>query len=233
MSSQIAPTHDYAIYPSLLDAFLRFKRTDDDETFAALLDKINGVKSEQTEAQLKGVEFERLIGMVINANKTKQHDLLRLDTYKTDNFEFSANLVNRISDKLSARQTEQEYIEAIIDTRMGRIKLYGIVDYTFEGMLADLKSTGNYKVNKYTDSKDIKYTQHLIYPLIRKHLGKPVQAFKYVITDFENDYQETYIPSENMEFKLMQIIYEFIAFINYYKPNITNMKVFGGEVQDE
>lgn len=222
--------YQYAIYPSLLDSFLKYKKADDDETFAYLLDKINKVKTEQTEQQLKGIEFENLVGLVINANKTHQHDLLKQDheVYETDNFEFKAGLVNKIADKLRGRQMEQNYIEAIINTKVGRIKLYGIVDYRFEDMIVDLKTTGNYKINKYTDTKDWKYTQHLIYPLIRKTMGNPVKAFKYVVTDFENDYQETYIPTEAMDIKLMQLIYEFVAFIEYYKPNITDYTVFGG-----
>ncbi|RZK77501.1 MAG: hypothetical protein EOO85_08720 [Pedobacter sp.] len=215
---------DYAIYSSLLDAYLRFKRTDDDETFSAVFDKINGVKSEQTEQQAKGVAFESLVNDLIDGHSVYNNSA----PYIRDSFSFKAELVEKIAAKLGKCKGKQQYISTIIDTRIGRIKLYGIIDFEFDDMDVDLKSTGNYKLNKYIDSKEIKHTQHLVYPLIRKQTGKPVKAFKYVISDFENDFQETYLPNENMEFKLMQIIYEFIAFINHYKANITDMKVFGG-----
>jgi hypothetical protein len=226
MSSQTEQQHDYAIYPSLLDAFLRFKRTDDDETFSALFDKINGVKSEQTEAQAKGVAFESIINDLIDGKDVDMND--SSTRFVRKGFEFTVDLVYKMASKLRKCSGKQIYISTIIQTPLGAIKLYGIIDFKFNEMLTDLKSTGNYKLNKYTDSKEIKYTQHLIYPLILKNTGEPVTAFKYLVSDFENDFQETYIPNDHMEFKLMQIIYEFITFINHYKANITDMKVFGG-----
>jgi len=217
--------YDYAIYPSLLDAYLRYKRTDDDETFQALFDKINGVRSEQTEAQLRGIAFESVVNDLIDGTDV---DLNEVGThFVRDGFSFSLELMYKIASKLRHCEMKQNYVESVIETRVGRIKLYGIIDYRFEDMLVDLKSTSNYKVNKYTNSKEITHTQHLVYPLIRKNMGTPIRAFKYVVSDFENDFQETYIPNENMESKLMAIIYEFVGFINYYKKNITNMKVFG------
>lgn len=217
---------DYAIYPSLLDAYLRFKRTDDEETFSALFDKINGVKSEQTEQQLKGVLFEQCINDLIDGKDIQLSDDAK--SFKCGPFAFKIDLMYKIASKLRKCRMKQNYIECIINTKVGKIKLYGIADYRFDDMLVDLKTTASYKVNKYTDSKDIKYTQHLMYPLIKKHLGTPISAFKYVASDFENDFQETFIPTENMEHKLMAIIYEFIVFINHFKVNITDMKVFGG-----
>lgn len=213
---------DYAIYPSLLDAFVRYKEHDDDETFAALFDKINKVKTPQTEEQLKGVAFESCINALIDGKDVELSNNGKM--FLHSGFEFKVDLMFKISSKLRNCQMKQNYLECIVDTKFGKIKLYGIADYRFDGMLVDLKTTANYKINKYKI-----HTQHPVYSLIRKQMGQPLKAFKYVISDFENDYQETYIPTDAMHFKLMQLIYEFITFINYYKPNITNMKVFGGE----
>jgi len=213
---------DYAIYPSLLDAYLRYKKNDDDETFDSLFDKINKVKTEQTEAQLKGVEFE----MAINS-KLKGLSLLQdNDSYITGDFTFKIDLIDKIVERLQFSTSMQKYMEVIIHTHVGNIKLYGIVDYDFPEMITDLKTTSNYKCNKYEDN-----TQHSIYSLIRKLKGKPLKAFKYLVTDFEKVYQETYIPTDNMFNKLMLTIFEFINFINHFKTNITDEKIFGSETR--
>jgi hypothetical protein len=214
----------YAIYPSLLDAYLRFKRHDDDETFDALFDKINGVKTEQTEQQLRGVEFEQLINALID----RQYVNLVDDQYITENFSFKIDLADRIAIRLEHATAKQEFLEAIIPSHLGNIKLYGIADYSFPEMITDLKTTGNYKCSKYKD-----YTQHPTYSLIRELNGSPLKAFKYLVTDFITDYQETYIPTVGSHQKLMGTIFEFINFIEYYKSNITDGKIFGQERQKE
>jgi hypothetical protein len=212
----------YAIYPSLLDAYLRFKRHDDDETFNALFDKINGVKTEQTDQQLKGVEFEKLINDLIDGKCVNLVD----GHYITDYFSFTVDLVDKIAIRLQQASVKQQYLEAIIPSHLGNIKLYGIADYTFPEMITDLKTTGNYKCNKYKD-----YTQHPAYSLISEINGNPIMAFKYLITDFNKLYQETYIPTLGMHQKLMATIFEFINFIEYFKSNITDEKIFGKERQ--
>jgi hypothetical protein len=217
---------DYAIYPSLLDAYLRYKRHDDDDTFAALFDKINKAPTEQTDVQRKGVVFEQCVNDLIEGKSVASCPAST--HYVCGQFLFKIELINKIADKLRNCKKKQYYIESIMTTKVGKIRLYGIADYAFDQMIVDLKTTGNYKINKYTDSKDLKYTQHLVYSKIRKEMGKPLDAFKYVVSDFENDFQETFIPTQTADTKLMQIIFEFVAFINYYKANITDGTVFGG-----
>jgi len=218
---------DYAIYPSLLDAYLRYKRNEDEETFISLFDRINKVKQEEVpEHVIKGIEFERLIGEVINSNHTHQHEFLKKDSeiYKANEFEFNATVVNKISDKLLRRTSEQKYEEALFETPYGNVKLYGIIDYDYPEMIVDLKTVVSYSCGKYKD-----YAQHQCYALIREKNGNPIKAFKYLVTDFKKVYQETYIPSKIMFDKLMFTVYEFIAFINHFKKYITNKKIFGLE----
>lgn len=212
----------YAIYPSLLDAFLRYKKHDDDETFDSLLDRINKTKHEQTESQLKGVEFESTINEELAVQKLGFVDSMYQRKEGLING-FKIETVDELVRRLMHNTGAQKYMEVIIHTHLGNIKLYGIVDYEFPDMIVDLKGTDNYKCNKYKDS-----TQHPVYSLIRHLKGTPIKQFKYLVSDYENVFQETYIPSQNMYDKLMLIIFEFIAFIERYKANITDMKVFGG-----
>ncbi|MDB5288574.1 MAG: hypothetical protein JWR05_3523 [Mucilaginibacter sp.] len=214
----------YAIYPSLLDAFLRFKRRDDDETFLSLFDKINKVPGEQTEHQLKGIEFEQCVNDLITGHKTGDFSftLIQNGFYETKNFKFKADVVDKIANKLQYATKQQEYIEAIIPTTVGNIKLYGIVDFSFPEMIVDLKGTSNYKCNKYKDN-----TQHSTYSLVRNLNGSPIKAFKYIVSDYNKVYQETYIPNDTLHQKLMFTVLEFVSFIEYFKNHITDTKIFG------
>lgn len=204
--------YDYAITPTLLDAYLRFKRKDDDETFISLMDKLNGIKQELApEVQQiiqNGIDFEELVNQSLNG--------MQVDT------KLGAEVMARITAKLAHNTGQQIYQEAYIHTPYGIIKLYGILDYDFPEMITDLKTVAHYTCNKYID-----YSQHPMYSLIRQLNNKPIRAFKYLITDFKKVYQETYIPSEHMFTVLMSNVYEFIAFINHFKPHITNTKLFG------
>jgi len=137
---------------------------------------------------------------------------------------FKMEVVNKIFDKLKLCVSKQQYMEAVIPSNMGYIKLYGIADFEYPEMLTDLKTTEHYSCNKYKD-----YCQCPVYSLIRKVNGKPIKAFKYLVTDFNKVYQETYIPTEHMHLKLMNLLYEFINFIEYFKNHINNQKIFGGK----
>jgi len=200
---------DYAITPTLLDAYLRFKRKDDDETFDTLMYKINGIKQElPEEVQIiinKGIEFEELVNHSLQGDEIEHTEITK-----------------KIVGKLTNNTGKQVYQEAFIQTPYGVIKLYGILDFDFPEMIVDLKTVAHYSCNKYAD-----YSQHPMYSLIRQLNGKPIKAFKYLITDFKRVYQETYIPSDHMYQVLMQNVFEFIAFINHFKSGITNTKIFG------
>ncbi|WP_114937533.1 hypothetical protein [Mucilaginibacter endophyticus] len=220
-------TINYAIYPSVLDAYLRFKRKDDDETFKSVFDKINHVRGEQTEQQAMGEEFELCVNDMITSIKTGDYSLTLYQDgyYRTKNFKFKADLIDRIATKMQHATKKQEYMEAIIPSHVGNIKLYGIADYTFPEMITDLKTTQNYKCNKYKD-----HAQHPSYSLIRELNGAPLKAFKYLVSDFDKVYQETYIPTPGMHQKLMITLFEFINFIEYFKDYITDTKIFGVHV---
>jgi len=221
---------DYAITPTLLNAYLRFKDADDDETFESLINKINGVKGESVDAILKGIAFENTINDLIDGNKDRidvsddnQHFIVNWKGDDEERLLLNAPLVNGIAERLKFNTGKQKYMEAIIHTHVGNIKLYGIVDYDYPEMVVDLKGTDKYKCGKYEDN-----TQHPVYSLIRKLNDRPIKAFKYLVSDYTREYQETYIPTEQMYQKLMLTIYEFIAFINHFKKHITNTKIFGG-----
>ena len=222
---------DFAINPTLLNAYLRFKDADDDETFESLINKINRVKGESNDSMLKGIAFEKLINDLIDGRKDgievsddNQYFIVNWKGADEERLLFNAKLVNAIAELLKYNSCKQKYMEAIVTSHVGNIKLYGIVDYDFPEMVVDLKGTDKYKCGKYEEN-----TQHPVYSLIRKLNERPIKAFKYLVSDYTREYQETYIPTEQMHQKLMFTIYEFIAFINHFKKHITNTKIFGGK----
>lgn len=216
---------DYKLYPSILDSYLFFKKRDDDETFESLFNKINKVPTEQTEEQLKGVEFESLVNERIDHLRENgplfYNDIIG-DHYHTDNFKFKAWLVDRFVFKLQHAIARQKMISAVIPSHAGNIQLFGFVDYAFPEMDADLKTTSEYKLLKYE-----KHCQHKSYSLIRKLNGTPIKKFYYLPTDFERYYQEAYVPSEKMHRELLGVMFEFIGFLNHFKKYVTNEKIFG------
>lgn len=213
---------NYAIYPSVLDAFLRYKKRDDDETFNSLFEKINKFKTPQTEQQSKGIEFEKCVNAVIDKEYVDTDETGAF--YLSGGFQFKIEVIDELASKLGSCTKRQEYLHAVIETPYGLVRLYGLPDFSFPEMLADLKTTENYKCNKYKDN-----TQHPMYSFIKSLRGFPIKAFKYVVSDFERNYQETYIPTEKMHKMLLLTIYEFINFIEYYRSHITDIKIFGGE----
>lgn len=218
----------YQIYPSLLDAYSRFKRNDDEETLNSLLDRINKVETERPEHVLKGIDFEECVNSAIDSLRNGKKDEIPYDILTGMlHSVFDADVVIDAAHKLQNATKKQEYIEAVVETQVGLVKLYGIIDYRFPDMIADLKGRELYNYGDYSD-----HAQHPCYSLISKTNGTPIKAFKYVISDYKNVFVETYIPNDNDESKFLRLVVEFCQFIEHMKKFITNKKIFGEKETD-
>lgn len=211
----------YQIYPSLLDSYSRFLKHDDEETFDSLMNKINKVPRQQSEPELRGVAFEDAVnnaidGVILNTNNNGM--------ILSGEFEFDPGVVGGAYVRLKNATKKQEYIEGIVETPAGLVKLYGIIDYRFPEMIADLKGRENYSYGKYAD-----HAQHPVYSWISEVNGNPLRAFKYVVTDYQNVFSETYHFTDNDKFKLTTLIVDFIRFLEHFKKHITDRKIFGLE----
>lgn len=207
----------YAIYPTLLDSFYWYKRGYNEKQ--ELIDKINRVKTEMPEAAKKGVEFEGVINMLLKAKCNPL--LMNVEYYQTENFVFKTEIVNRIAQKLINATKQQEYIEAIIETPVGGIKVYGFIDYSYPDMFVDLKTTGSYKKDKYKINN-----QHKCYPLLAQINGRPVSKFNYLVTDFQQMYIEPYIHNSSMTDEFICNLVEFTEFLEAHRELITDKKIF-------
>lgn len=193
----------YQITPTLLDAFARFERHQDEESFNDLINKINRVKSDPNEAQLKGIAFENCVNNGL---------------YEWDNFSFDVDLI----DDAGSRLINNNGIQVKISGDYDNIHFYGIADYTFPEMILDLKGTGNYYYGKFK-----KKNQFPVYSFIKELNKEPIRQFKYLVSDYTNLYQETYLPSQKVYDDLLEFTREFIRFINHFKKHITNPAIFG------
>jgi len=211
--------YKYAFYPTLLDSYFRYKKSEDELSFIQLFDKINKVEQEPDEARLKGMAFEGLINKIISFKNTDQNELVEPNgyIYEIDGFEFDATLSNRIADKLLRSTSIQSYQEKIISTPRGNVKLYGVFDYKFPEMTADLKTTKSYSFGKYEDNM-----QHKFISLITTD-----KQFNYLATDFEYLFIENYWLTDKVRKQGIIDIVEFIDFIEHFKKFITNDKIFG------
>ena len=209
----------YKIYPTLLDSFYWYKRGYNQKE--ELLNKINRVKTDFPEAARKGVAFENVINMLL---KSGNHPILMDSEFEADGFHFNSQLVQRIAAKLCNSKKQQEFIQADVSTPVGLINVYGFIDYSYDDMFVDLKTTGTYKKDKYAINN-----QHKCYPLLAQLNGRNVNKFNYLVTDFKDVYVEPYLHTTSMVDEFTFNLIEFTEFLERERDNITDKKIFGGK----
>ncbi len=209
----------YSIYPTLLDSFHWLQKMGTEEKFNELIDKINRVKKDMPIAALRGVEFEECVNNMLKniPNKVNEHGFI-----VTKNFEFNGGVVRKIADKLRNAKKLQEYVEGVVGTSKGDVKVYGFIDYSYPNMFVDLKTTSRYSYGKYEVNN-----QHKCYPLLANLKGREIQRFTYFVTDFNNTYLEPYDYSNNLRDEFIYNLECFIDFIEEYRHLITDTKIFG------
>ncbi len=199
----------YKIYPTLLDSFYWYKRGYNPKE--EIINKINRVKTEFPEAARKGVAFESVINVLL---KSGNHSLLMDSEFESDGFKFDSAIVQKIAKKLCNAKKQQEFIQANVSTSVGLINVYGFIDYSYDDMFVDLKTTGSYKKDK-------------CYPLLAQLNGRPVNKFNYLVTDFKDAYVEPYLHNSSMTDEFLFNLVEFTEFLEANRDLITDKKIFG------
>ncbi|MCU0468199.1 MAG: hypothetical protein MUF58_06315 [Arcicella sp.] len=192
----------YRIYPTLLNSFALFENQTTDAQGVIIvdmwemIDRINRVKKPTTEAQQKGIDFEKAV--VTGDNE----DL------------FGEGIIEKARALLPSKYKTQFYSEA----RYKNCLIYGFVDLVGGDRAVDLKSTRRYEPNRF------EYNHQNLYLLGLEKYG--VKTLDYVITDFEEVYQETY-SLDAYNFKpLFQQIDNFVDFLEQHKRLIKDKKIF-------
>lgn len=205
---------DYQIYPTLIDSFYWAKRLG---KWQELIDKINRVKpTEWPEAVQKGMCFEQTVNEILNKLPTKPKEVDGKLIYRNTKYDFDAALVDKVVKKLANCQGKQAFVQGELKTPLGNVKLYGFVDYVYPDFYIDLKTCGTYTKDKYKIN-----AQHKCYPIIGDKKG-----LTYFITDFTNTYTEPYTLTSELKDIFVQELTEFIEWLNQYKEQITDTKIF-------
>lgn len=122
-----------------------------------------------------------------------------------------------------AYSTTQLRVRSVIDTRFGKVCLYGLLDNIKENVIYDQKTTSRYEFPKYVHN-----SQHLVYPYCCIKSGIEVDNFQYRITDFRNVYVEEY-PVKSLEYLEDAIrlrATDFIVFLEEHRSFIKDKKIF-------
>ncbi len=235
----------YAIYPSLLDAYMWMLAAEDGEQYAQrkqeLIDKLCRVPQTPAYAASRGTALNNIVDFLLTGERGDGIDIVDLGgsrQYVTilDGFEFAydGGLVEQLASSV-AGSVAQPFLTADIETDHGGVRLYGYADYVSGADVIDLKTTNTYNVGKYRE-----HWQHLVYPycLVAGGLTEEFQTFTYLVAELKAGrdgllrgtvYEETYTPGiRDCEETIRQFLdSQFIPFLEDNRSLITDGKVFG------
>jgi hypothetical protein len=188
----------YRVYPTLLNEFAKYLSSPSLENRNALINRINRVSDfdDETLAKFrKGVNFE---------------DAVIKD--KPSNFE--KEIIDEVRSILPKNYTSQ----LAVKFNHAGVQFYGYADVVGEGRVIDLKTTSNYKPNKF------KTNFQNLYLFALKEKG--FTQMEYIIYDFQTIHHEVY-PIHNYDFSLQLHYMEmFTEFLDENRRFITDKKIF-------
>ena len=161
------------------------------------LNRINRVPMPQTEAQAKGSSFEEAVIKGVNEEA------------------FDPEILDKVRALLPRPMMKtQVYCEHQLDN----VLLYGYVDVIGKTLAVDIKTTSSYQEGRFAHSH-----QNFYLPALR---SKGIRTLRYVITDFQDVYQENY--DQTIDFSVQEIqIKLFCDFLEEHRGEITDRKIFG------
>ena len=212
-----------------------------------LIDKINRVPQEPSEAASKGTIFNEVIDCIIEhrachrdgwtvesvadsqGNKSTIHAAI-------DGFEFlfDAQFCKEIA-AYFAGALPQYYTEALLPCRYGNVKLYGWIDELCKDVVKDIKTTKRYEFGQYQH-----YWQRHVYPycLIESGDCKTVKGFEFTVVKwtggtkhnpvYSGEMYKEYYTYDHCESSALirQECERFIEWLEANKERITDKKIF-------
>lgn len=160
------------------------------------IDRINRIPIPQTEAQFKGSSFEEAVIKGTNEELYDQEILRKV-----------RSLLPR---PMVKTQVYCEY-------QMNDVVLYGYVDVIGKMLAVDIKTTGKYVPGSFAKSH-----QNFYLPALK---SRGIRTLRYVITDFQNVYQEDYDQTIDFSFQQEQIK-SFCEFLEENRRRITDKRIF-------
>ena len=212
-----------------------------------LIDKINRVPTEPSEAASKGTIFNEVVDCIIErrgchregwtvesvadsqGNKSTIH--AAIDGF---DFMFDAAFCKQVA-AYFAGALPQYYIEAVMPVRYGNVLLYGWIDELRKDVVYDLKTTKRYEFGNYAH-----YWQRHVYPycLIESGDSKAIKGFEFTVIKWAGRgkaitgemFKEYYTYDHPESSALIrQECERFIEWLEANKDRITDKKIFGEE----
>lgn len=245
----------YNFYATLLDAYQNYLDSDKlwekfwgssespklsiteyaEQSKKDLIDKINRVPFE-SEAADRGTAFNEIVDCLIENRNTDKMQVSRLyedgrligltAKYKDKDYTYPIDLCKDMADYFKGAIT-QYFAEATIDTKYGKVKLYGYLDELMPTCIHDIKTTSRYEAYKFRD-----HWQHIVYPYCLREEGNDVSRFEYDIVKWGKDmtyefYTEVYNYNEAVDKpRLVEHCEGLIEFLESNKDLITDKKIF-------
>ena len=213
-----------------------------------LLDVINRVPHEPSEAASKGTALNEIVDCIIH-NRQSENDSVKIcttdlngvkaikSTCDSFTFLFDIGFCKSIAEYFKG-SLSQVFTSATIDTKFGEVELYGYIDELRENKVYDLKTTSRYEFGKYA-----KYWQRHAYPytLIESGMCTDINSFEFTAYALKGgtsrtplitgvQYPEVYQYDHGQSKVLLKGICErFIEFLEDNRKLITNKKIFNEE----
>lgn len=263
----------YQLYPSLIDAYTDYSKAEviynkywggadnpsltfeeyEAKAFQDLIDKINRVPKDLIKADI-GTAFNELVDCLILGKKSSKMEVEKLHdeagnvvslkaNYNGRSFIYPLDFVRLFADNYKGA-IPQMFVEGILPTRRGNVRLYGYLDELMPLSVHDIKTTGSYEVGKFKD-----HAQHLVYPYCLGQMGYAgVDLFSYdvaeigtnitkqnpeppeVVVKLKATYSEEYLFNPERDIPLLEgKVVELIDFLEANRHLITNTKIFAIE----
>lgn len=203
----------YHVYPTLLDSFAWYKRSESEDAKQEFLDRINRVQKPKTDAMLRGIKFEDTV------NEWARRGKLPPGPVDVHGVEVQPALIGKFS-KGFEMALRQVFVETTLPTCYGAIRLYGYVDDILADAAYDTKTTKDYELGKYRNN-----FQHPTY--LEALSPEGIARFVYRITDFEDYFEEEYVYRKQDTERLIHESEHLIEFLEANRPAITDLKIFG------
>lgn len=205
-----------------------------------LIDTINRVEHEPSEAADKGTCFNEVVDMLLDGHEC-QYEGMEVEegdttiTARLHGFEFvfDRDFCVEVAEGL-VDSASQVLTSATIETDCGTVELYGYIDEYQYNKVIDLKTTGNYDFLKF----ERKWQRH-VYPYCLVENGNEVDGFEYRVIKWKGGTKTQpalsgeVIPEyytydhEQSKGELKGMLEHFIGWLEANRDRITDKKVFG------
>ena len=200
------------------------------EQFDGLINTINRVPF-QSELADKGTAFNEVVDCIIEKRTSDKMEIKSFKeaneiwaTYNEQLLKFPLHLCVEFAKYYQGALTQQR-VEGIVETKYGKVEVYGFIDELMPFKVADIKTTGKYYAGKYR-----KNWQHIVYPFCLNQNGIEITEFEYAITDFKNTWTEWYLFKHEIDYpRIVEHCEKLIEFLEQNNNLITDKKIFGNE----